>query len=372
MLALRSVKTDLFIFLSSEQISMNRDSFFSLCTVSLFAATASAQLPTGWRAHDWDRPTPTVITPGKSALPVPAPSDAVMLFDGTDLSSWRDSDGNEAKWIVKDGVMESVPGSGYVFTRQAFGDCQLHIEWATSEKAEGNSQGRGNSGVFLMGLFEVQVLDSFDNRTYADGQAASLYGQYPPLVNASRGPGKWQSYDIIFHRPRFGGDQKLISPATLTVLHNNVLVQDHVTALGPTSWLQHYPYAPNPDRLPLSLQDHGNPVKYRNIWIRQLDEHPLAVPAKPYDPVVVELSSKELDSCVGTYEGDGQVKVKRDGRHLTIDLAGRPLEMIAHSPTEFAVRYTAATVTFELDDQGNPASLTWEMAGEKKSAKRKD
>jgi hypothetical protein len=353
-------------------IRMLRNISLSLLAIAFVGTTAQAQLPTGWRAHDWDRPLPTVVTPGEAALPLAPPSDAIILFDGKDLSQWRDNEGNEAKWIVRDGVMESVPGSGYVFTRKAFGDAQLHVEWASPETVQGSSQGRGNSGVFLMGKFEVQVLDSFENRTYADGQAGSLYGQFPPLVNASRGPGQWQSYDIIFHRPRFGADGKLLSPARLTVLHNGVLVQDHVTALGPTSWLQHHAYEAIPDRLPLSLQDHGNPVRYRNIWIRQLDEQPFAMPTKPYDPQVEELSSDELDKYVGDYGGENGHKILRNGRHLEIEVAGRKLEMTTRSKTEFGVRFTAAIVVFELGEDGRPKALLFEMGGDKRSMKRSE
>ncbi len=347
---------------------MYRNCCCLLLVLVLTASTARGQLPTGWRAHDWNRPAPTVVTPGEAALPVAPPSDAIVLFDGSDLSQWRNAEGEEAKWIVRDGVMESVPGSGYVFTRQAFGDVQLHVEWAAPEKVEGKSQGRGNSGVFLMGNFEVQVLDSYDNRTYADGQASALYGQYPPLVNASRKPGEWQSYDIIFHRPRFGGDGVLLSPATLTVLHNGVLVQDNVSSLGPTSWLQHMPYEAGPEALPLSLQDHGNPVRYRNIWVRKLDEHPHLPPTTPYDPAVEQLSSAELDRYVGKYDGGN--RIKRKGRHLYLVKAGRDLEMVARSMTEFGVRFTAATITFDLDDEGQPTAMTYDMGGDQGKSKR--
>ncbi len=349
---------------------MNRIHCFPLFALLAIPATAYAQLPTGWRAHDWDRPAPAVVTPGAAALPVAPPSDAMVLFDGSDLLQWRDSDGNDAKWVIKDGVMESVPGSGYLFTRKAFGDVQLHVEWAAPEKVEGKSQGRGNSGVFLMGLFEVQVLDCFNNRTYADGQAGSLYGQYPPLVNVCREPGQWQSYEIIFRRPRFGGDGALLTPARLTVLQNGVLVQDNVTALGPTSWLQHYPYEAKPDRLPLSLQDHGNPVRYRNIWIRQLDEQPLPGPTKPYDVTAEELSDDELDRYTGNYGDNNPYKIRRRDRHLVLEMGGRPLEMIARSKTEFGIRYTAATIFFELDDQGQPTAMSYDMGGDKRTAKR--
>jgi len=235
--------------------------------LSAAAALASAQPPPRFKAHDMSRARPPVVQPGAQTLPVPPPSDAIVLFDGTDLSDWRSADGGPAKWVIKDGAIESVPGSGYLFSARGFGDVQLHVEWATPVPAHGKSQGRGNSGVFLMGLYEVQVLDSYQNDTYPDGQAAAVYGQYPPLVNACRPPGEWQSYDIMFRRPRFRPDGGLVSPARISVIHNGVLVQDGVEPWGPTAWLQALPYTAHPDKLPLGFQDHGNPVRYRNIWL---------------------------------------------------------------------------------------------------------
>jgi hypothetical protein len=196
----------------------------------------------------------------------------MVLFDGTDLSKWQMERGGPPLWKVQDGYFEVVPKSGELVTTQAFGDCQLHLEWATPAPPTGTGQSRGNSGVFLMGLYEVQVLDSYQNTTYADGQAAAVYGQYPPLVNASRAPGEWQTYDIVFHRPRFEKSGKLLSPARLTVFHNGVLVQDNVTLTGPTAHKKRPPYTAHPDKLPLRLQDHGDPVRYRNIWVRELVE----------------------------------------------------------------------------------------------------
>jgi 3-keto-disaccharide hydrolase len=221
-----------------------------------------------WSVHDMDRPTPPVVDPGSAGGP---PSDAIVLF-GADLSQWRMKDGAPAKWKIEKGYIEIVPGSGDLVTARAFGNCQLHLEWASPAGPKGEGQERGNSGVYLMGRYEVQVLDSYHNRTYADGQAAAIYGQFPPLVNASRPPGDWQAYDIVFHRPRFGQDGKLVAPARMTVFHNGVLVQDDVELLGATVHAQRATYAAHPDRLPLMLQDHGHPVRYRNIWLRELPE----------------------------------------------------------------------------------------------------
>jgi hypothetical protein len=242
-----------------------------LILISL-AQPSSAQSPMKWKIHDPNRPVPPIIDPGTASTPdTPgrAPSDATVLFDGKDLSRWVDKDGQPAKWKVENGSMEVVAKTGNISTRDSFGDCQLHVEFAEPSPPSGESQERGNSGVFLMGLYEIQVLDSYQNKTYADGQAAAVYGQYPPLVNASRPPAQWQTYDIIFHAPRFAAG-KLRRPARVTVLHNAVLVQDNVELTGPTAHGERPPYKPGPDKLPLQLQDHGNPVRYRNIWIREL------------------------------------------------------------------------------------------------------
>ena len=226
------------------------------------------EIPGGtWRVHDGDRPQPRVVTPGGAAGS--PPSDAVVLFDGSDLDQWTGRDGNAAAWKVENGYME-VNGTGDISTRAHFGDCQLHLEWATPEEVAGDSQGRGNSGVFLLGLYEIQVLDSFDNRTYADGSASAIYGQYPPLVNASRGPGAWQSYDIVFEAPAWDGD-RLVRGAHITVIHNGIVVHNRQEAVGPTGHRDLANYdTPHAVTGPLELQDHGNPVRFRNIWIRRL------------------------------------------------------------------------------------------------------
>jgi hypothetical protein len=193
----------------------------------------------------------------------------VVLFDGRDTAQWRALDGGPARWLVKDGALTTVKGAGPVRSLRAFGDCQLHIEWATPTPPEGTSQGRGNSGVILMGRYEVQVLDSYENRTYADGQCGALYGQTPPLVNACKKPGEWQSYDIVFRAPRFEGD-KVVSPGVVTVFQNGVVVQHAEQLLGATVHRALAQYSAHPPQEPLALQDHGNPVRYRNIWIRRM------------------------------------------------------------------------------------------------------
>ena len=240
-----------------------------IVTLALLVMT---QAPQQWPQHSMDRPRPPVVQPAAQTAPVPPPADAIVLFDGKDLSQWRAEDSSAAKWLVKDGYVEVNPGTGMLISRRGFGDVQLHIEWATPTPPQGEGQERGNSGVFLMGTYEVQVLDSYQNDTYPDGQAGAIYGQNPPLVNASRPPGVWQSYDIVFRRPHFKADGSLERPARMTILHNGVLVQDNFELTGPTAHQRRPPYSAHPDKLPLRLQDHGNRVRYRDIWIRELSE----------------------------------------------------------------------------------------------------
>ena len=224
-----------------------------------------------WKIHDPDRPLPPVVDPGPYTGPVSSPPDAAVLFDGTDLSEWENSEGGPADWIVKNGYMEVKKKSGSIKTRQKFGDCRLHVEWAAPFPPSGKEQDRGNSGVFLMKKYEIQVLDNYENTTYADGMAGAVYGQYPPLANACRPPGEWQIYDIVFRRPRFGENGEVLKKARFTVFHNGVLIQDCVQPTGPTAWKKRPPYKIHQERLPLSLQDHGSPVRFRNIWIRDLE-----------------------------------------------------------------------------------------------------
>ena len=226
-----------------------------------------------WHVHDPGRPHPAVVTPG-STIGAP-PSDAIVLFSGSDLSKWAHHDPKDATkltppmWAVRDGYFEPGAKTGSLYTRESFGDAQLHIEWATPSAIAGNSQDRGNSGVYLMGLYEIQVLDSFQNRSYADGEAAAIYGQWPPLVNAARKPGEWQTYDIVFEAPKFENG-KLVKPAYQTVIWNGIVVHNHKEVMGATIYRKVATYADHDAELPLMLQDHNNPVRYRNIWIRRL------------------------------------------------------------------------------------------------------
>ena len=243
-----------------------------IALIAALPAVTRAQDLGPWPQHSTQRPRPPIVKPGAPALPVPPPADATVLFDGKDLSKWASGDTAPAKWKVVDGAFEVVAGTGTLSTREAFGDVQLHVEWMTPNPPHGTDQDRGNSGVFLMGKYELQVLDSYDNITYADGQAGAIYGQYPPLVNVSRPPGEWQSYDVIFHRPHFDAAGKVTAPARFTVFQNGVLVQDNVVLVGPTANMRRPPYEVHPDRLPLALQDHGHSVRYRNIWVRDLEK----------------------------------------------------------------------------------------------------
>ena len=236
-----------------------------LSVLFLLAMQAAAQIPdlSAWGVHDLDRPLPPIVSPGTMGG---APSDAIVLFDGSNLTQWQHRDGREASWTIMDGYMEVAGGA--IMTKQGFGDIQLHIEWATPNS--GGGQNSGNSGVYLMNTYEVQVLNSYENTTYPDGQAGSVYGQYPPLVNASRPPGEWQTYDIVFRRPLFDDAGNTVTPARVTVLHNGVLIQDNVALTGPTGHKSRPPYKAHADRLPLLLQDHNEPTRFRNIWVREL------------------------------------------------------------------------------------------------------
>jgi hypothetical protein len=252
----------------------------SMAFAALFALSSTtlctAQVDPKWEIHDRNRPVPALVTPGTASTqdaPGKPPSDAIVLFDGKDLSQWVvKKDGSPAKWKVETGYFEVVAKTGDMRTKDSFGDCQLHVEFREPDPPKGEDQDRGNSGVFLMGLYEIQVLDSYNSKTYADGQASAVYGQYPPLVNASRAPGQWQTYDIVWHGPRFDTTGKLTHPAHVTVFHNGVLTQDNVELTGPTGHHVRPPYTPTPEKLPLALQDHNHPVRYRNIWIRELKD----------------------------------------------------------------------------------------------------
>ena len=233
-------------------------------------------LPGGkWHVHDPDRPAPKVVTP--AAQPGGAPSDAVVLFDGRSMDAWTPSG---KPWVLKDGAMTVPPRDGknesVLVSKQSFGDVQLHLEFRSPNPPQKASQDRGNSGIWFMQRYEVQILDGYDNPTYADGQVGAVYAWKPPLVNAARKPGEWQSYDIIFERPRFAADGKLLRPAYVTALLNGVVVQNHQAMLGTTIWRQVEKYQAHGDAAPIQLQDHDSPVSFRNIWVRPLPPEAIA------------------------------------------------------------------------------------------------
>lgn len=232
-----------------------------LCCLKLFAQ-GDPKITEQWQ------PEPRIVTPGNSNTG--APSDAIVLFDGQNLNQFESSKGGAAKWKIEDNAVTVVRGAGAIKTKQVFGDCQLHIEWRTPAVVKGEGQGRGNSGIFLMGTYELQVLDSYNNRTYSNGQAGSIYKQIPPLVNASRKPGEWQTYDIVFTAPRFNKDSSLKSQARITVLHNGVLIQNDAAIWGATQFIGIATNQKHRDKEPITLQDHGDAVSFRNIWIREL------------------------------------------------------------------------------------------------------
>ena len=257
-------------------LSPSRARFVVFLGAVLMADPADAQRVserpnlTDWPQHSMERPRPPVVDPGPYLGPAPAPSDAIVLFDGGDLSEWQGANGAAAPWRVEGDAFVVVPGTGGISTRRAFRDVQLHVEFSAPFPPVGEGQNRGNSGVFLMGLYEVQVLDSYRSDTYPDGMAGGLYGQFPPLVNPARAAGEWNVYDIVFRAPRFADDGSVAEPARFTVFMNGVLVQDDQPLVGPTSHGHRAPYARHADRLPIGLQDHEHPVRFRNIWVREL------------------------------------------------------------------------------------------------------
>ena len=230
-----------------------------------------------YHVHDPARPHPKVVTP--ALTPGGPPSDAVVLFDGKDLSKWysRGRGPNagkdlDAQWTVENGYFQVKAGTGELISRPKFGDCQIHIEWASPAEVRGTSQGRGNSGVLIMTRYEVQVLDAWNNPTYADGQASAIYGQWPPLANPARRPGEWNTYDIVFEAPRFEGE-RVLKPAFITVIYNGVAVHNRKASMGPMVYRQVAKYTPHPAEDSLALQDHNNPVRYRNVWVRRLPSY---------------------------------------------------------------------------------------------------
>jgi hypothetical protein len=234
-----------------------------------------------WHVHDGERPQPRIVSPGEQfSQQASAPADATVLFDGTNLDAWQGRGAGDAKWTVRDGYFEVKAGTGNIRTRGRFPDFQLHLEFATPQVVSGNGQQRGNSGVLINGMYEVQVLDSHDNPTYPDGQCGAIYGQTPPLVNASRPPGQWQTYDIVFESPQWAKDGMLTKPASVTVIHNGVVLHHRREYLGATDGVGGVPHKALAEYIQkhepevfIELQDHGNPMRFRNIWIRPLGQY---------------------------------------------------------------------------------------------------
>ena len=239
--------------------------------VTLIMSTAASQTKPNPKDTEVWEPEPKVVTPGKN--PSDPPSDAIVLFDGKHLDNWLGKDGEKPQWTVANGAMTVAKGTGDIKTRQKFGDIQLHIEWRTPARVEGEGQGRGNSGIFFCEKYELQVLDSYNNRTYSNGQAGSIYKQTMPLVNASRPPGEWQSYDVVFIAPRFKQDGTVETPGRITVFHNGVLIHHYTEIQGTTEYTGKPKIAAH-GKGSLRLQDHGNPTSFRNIWVREISMKP--------------------------------------------------------------------------------------------------
>jgi hypothetical protein len=363
---------------------------FAAALLALGAADAAAQVaptPTAWRQHEITRPKPPVVAPASQTLPVPPPPDAVILFDGRDMSGWVGRDGTPT-WIAQNGYMEAVPGRGPIQSKEEFGDVQLHVEWAAPNPPNGTSQDRGNSGILLMaGRYEVQVLDSYQADTYSDGQAGAIYGQYPPLFNATRAPGEWQTYDIYFRRPRFSERGALLEPARMTVVHNGILIQNNEILRGETTYLVSGSYAAQPEQAPLQLQDHSHPVRYRNIWARRLPERP--EPAAGYVPRAVTLTAAQLDRLAGNYfrapnpnataqqtaaaqqNQTPAYVITRDGNALFVRIGtNAPQRAIPLSENQLWLTHTAATMSFAPSADGS-LQLTWDMGGARSTAVRR-
>ena len=309
-----------------------------------------------WAIHDMNRPQPPRVEPGENGAP---PSDAIILFSGKpeDIQKWKSDkpNGEPTKWEVVDGVLQCVPGSGYIRTVEEFGDCQLHVEWSAPSKVEGNSQGRGNSGVFLMGQVEVQVLDNHNNPTYPDGFASSIYGINPPAANPLRAPGQWQSYDIIFRRPIFKDGQQ-IDPGYITVFVNGVLTQDHTPLEGGGGHKGRSKPRAFPEKGPLKIQDHGNPVRFRNIWYRPLPKR--AIEGGEYSKMSEEATAKKRAEIAKTIREDA-AKLSGNAKAL------RLLESLCYEANADAEKASLATLTaFAAEAKAADAAKQEKQKGE--------
>ncbi len=343
----------------------------------VMAEEPAAVLGRRWKQHSMTQPKPPVVAGQGSAGLAAPPADAVVLFDGKSLDKWVSDGGEPAAWAVRDGFFEIKPEAGSIQTRESFGDIQMHIEWASPSPASGSGQNRGNSGVFLMGRYEIQILDTFQADTYADGYAGAVYGQAPPLLNASLPPGAWQTFDIIFRGPRFSADEKLLDAAHVTVLHNGVAVQNNEPILGPTSWLNFLAYQPHEMEGPIRLQDHGQPVRFRSIWVRRLPARIETFAEQAEPPHAIAKTPSELAAFAGAFQmGDDEAKppvtMTVDGKGLIVRFPDRPVDMpiVPVSERVFEFVNTDATIEFEVDASGKPGNATMHIGGSTRSLKR--
>jgi hypothetical protein len=359
---------------------MRKANPWRLIAAMIVALVVSANAQDAWTVHDRNRPNPAVVTPANTAGG--APSDAIVIFDGHGLDAFKNVDGGITHWRSTGAYFEVVPGTSSIETKQAFGDCQLHVEWASPNPPQGEDQMRGNSGVIMMGMFEIQVLDSYNARTYADGQAAAIYGQYPPLVNASRAPGEWQTYDIVFRGPRFDSKGRLLRRANVTLVQNGILVQDAAELSGPTAYHNRPPYFPIPEKLPFVLQEHGTPVRYRNIWVRPLSEEADPVPVRSFIPLRPDPA--KFASYAGTYEsGVSTMTVTVSGGTVQAKIAAKnpqvhpliPLDLMPISEDAFMGHNLPGgdetEVLFTRDAKDNVVSAVAFLAGHYLSFERK-
>ena len=344
-----------------------------LATTGLIACFAGEEVrktgtDNGWKQHDIHRPKPIAVKPPNDPAGVLTPNDAVVLLDGTNLDAWESTRGGSAEWKLAEGAMEIVPGKGAIRTKGKFGDVQLHVEWASPSPAKGTGQDRGNTGLFLMSRYEIQILDSYQADTYADGQAGALYGQYPPLFNASRPPGVWQTYDIAFRRPRFAKDGSLVEPARATLFHNGLLVQNNEELLGQTTWLKWQPYEAHEDAAPIELQDHGHAVKFRNMWLRNLPERAQPTAEALKKPEIVTLSEQALDQIAGQYvmgsKANGtRVSITKAQNHLLVKLPFLPTALVIEptAPLVFTMPHTDGQFTFKEDANHKITGATFQI-----------
>lgn len=344
-----------------------------IASLAISAEWATVTRHSGWKQHSMRRPKPPVVAPADK--PGDPPADAVVLFDGKSLDGFESSGGGQAKWTLGDGFFEVKPGSGPIVSKAEFGDVQLHVEWASPEPAVGKGQDRGNSGVFLLGQFEIQVLDNYQAETYADGQAGAVYGQYPPLANASKPPGQWQTYDIAFRRPRFDASGSLVEPARVTVIHNGIVVQNNEVIYGPTSWLRYDPYVKGPEKAPIELQDHGHKVRFRNLWARPLPERAPADAVETAPIAIVPMASDKIASFAGEYSlntrpNSPPLVVKAKGDHLLARFPNRVTEMKLVPIGDGQFQFTETDAKFEFSPDGK--TLKFHIGGDTRTITRRD